>query len=111
MNIRDILTSDGVPACVSGSFTEYEVHPDPIWIYTNMMTDNIYVDDFIEKEVLHFTVAYYTSNPADMREIVKAKQKELLKTNEFLCGGIVDIKTKDPELFGLGFECKQLLPY
>lgn len=111
MNIRDILASDGVPAYVSGSFTEGERHPDPIWIYTNMDTENVYVDDFIKAEILHYTVAYYTTNPENIREIVKAKVKELLKTSQFLCGGIVDIKTKDPDLHGVGFECQQLQPF
>ena len=111
MNIHDILTSDSVPAYISGSFAEEERHPDPVWIYTNMMTENIYVDDFINAELLHYTVAYYTTDPTNIREIVKAKVKELLKTNRFLIGGIVDIKTKNPDLFGLGFECQQLQPF
>lgn len=110
MNIKDILVSDGIPAYISGSFAEEETAPDPIWIYTNMMTDNIYVDDNIIYEVLHYNVAYYSTATENMREIVKAKQKELVKAG-FLCGGIVDIKTKDPELFGIGFECKQVSLY
>lgn len=105
MNLIDLLEKgNNIPAYVSGSFADDENFPDPCWVCTNMNTTNYFSDNGIEYEVLRYTVALYSSDPAGLRETVKAKQKELIK-NGILCSGIVDWKTKNPVLWGYGFEC------
>ncbi len=104
MNLIEILEKDGVPAFASGSFAEDENFPSPCWVFTNMNTINYFADNDIKYEVLRYTIALYSSNPDGLRETVKSKQKELIKSG-IHCSGIVDWKTKNPVLFGYGFEC------
>lgn len=110
MDIQKILEKEGIPAYTSGSFTEYEIVPSPVWIFTNMMTDNYYTDKNVSIEVLHYTIALYSNNPDGLRDKVKDKQKELIELGAF-CGGIVDLKTLEPTLFGYGFECTIIQKY
>lgn len=110
MDLVQILESDGISAFVSGSFADTENFPDPVWIFTNMMTTNYSTDADIRKEVLRYTVALYSSDPSGLREKVKNKQRELIK-NGALVGGIVPLNTKDPTLIGYGFECDIIQEY
>ena len=71
MDLQMILEKEGISAYTSGSFTEYDMIPDPVWIFTNMMTDNYAADDDVQFEVLHYTIALYSKNPNGLREIVK----------------------------------------
>lgn len=110
MKLIELLEKDGIPAYVSGSFADDEDFPDPCWVFTNMNTTNYCSDSGIEYEVLRYTVALYSSNPDGLREIVKSKQKELVK-NSIPCGGIVELKTKNPVQWGFGFECDVIQKY
>lgn len=110
MNLSELLEKDGIPAFVSGSFADDENFPDPCWVFTNMNTTNYCADNGIEYEVLRYTVALYASVPDGLRETVKAKQKELVK-NGIWVSGIVDLRTKNPALWGFGFECDVIQKY
>lgn len=104
MNLSELLEKDGIPAFVSGSFADNENFPDPCWVFTNMSTVNYSTDNNIEYEVLRYTVALYSSDPTGLRETVKSKQKELI-ANGIMVSGIVELRTKNPVLWGYGFEC------
>ena len=112
MDIKDILSSDGTKAYISGSFAEttpIETIPKPIWIYTNVATNIVYADNKPIAEILFYIVNYYTSTPDDLRTIVKAKQNELIQ-NGYTCGGIFDSSNVWSQ-FGLSFECQLLKKY
>lgn len=110
MKLIEILEKSGIPAFASGSFADDENYPDPIWIFTNMMTTNYSADNNVQIEVLRYTLALYSSNPEGLREKVKTTHKELIK-NGALCGGIVEVNPKNPVLFGYGFECDVIQEY
>ena len=110
MNLIEILEKNGIPAYVSGSFADDESFPDPVWIFTNMMTTNYSSDNNVQIEVLRYTLALYSSNPDGLREKVKSTHKELIQAGA-LCGGIVELRLKNPTSFGYGFECDVIQEY
>lgn len=103
--LYNILTTNGLPAYVTGTYPLEQEYPDSFYTFFNQRSDTNSLDNDEIAITYVYTINFYTNNP-DILENEVAEIRKSLRNNGYAVSGPYDVKSDEKTHFGKGFICR-----